>query len=62
MSTQIIVSDALLNHLVEQFPDSIPAYRADQTPDYLTRLQGQQEVVRYLQRLKEDQEENVFRR
>lgn len=51
---QIIVSDLLIRHLTEIFPDKLPPKSA--SIEDIRILQGHQEVVEYIRSLKDEED------
>ena len=58
MGLHPLIPAGLIEKLEDAFPDRLPAIH-ETTP--LEVLQGQQQVIAYIKRIKEDSEDDVFR-
>lgn len=56
MQLNITTLRQIIELLIEKYPNSLPS--ATVTPDYISRLQGQQDAVKYLIQHLETQERN----
>ena len=60
MSIPHVIPNDLIPHLERQFPNKLPLVGSGATMDKIHVLQGQQTVIDYLKRIKEESDQNVY--